>query len=34
MNMTKFSKRNDVGYERVLGRLLDWVSGIEGASGT
>jgi hypothetical protein len=34
MNMTKFSKRSEVGYERILGRLTDWVSGIEDASGT
>ena len=33
MNMTKFSKRDDVGYERVSGKLMSWVMGIEETSG-
>ncbi|KAF4630452.1 hypothetical protein G7Y89_g7685 [Cudoniella acicularis] len=33
MNMTKISTQNDVGYERVSGRLMDWISEIENASG-
>jgi hypothetical protein len=33
MNMTKFSTKNDVGYERILGRLIDWISEIEDATG-
>ncbi|CZR60294.1 uncharacterized protein PAC_10190 [Phialocephala subalpina] len=32
MNMTKFSSRNEIGYERVLGRLMDWIARIEDAS--
>lgn len=34
MNMTKFSGRSDLGYERIVGTLIDWMLGIEDASGT
>ena len=33
MNMTKFSKTDDVGYERILGKLMDWVMAIKETSG-
>ncbi|KFY82422.1 hypothetical protein V498_08591 [Pseudogymnoascus sp. VKM F-4517 (FW-2822)] len=32
MNMTKFSTKSDVGYERVLGQLMGWISEIEDAT--
>jgi tRNA A37 threonylcarbamoyladenosine biosynthesis protein TsaE len=34
MDMTKFANKTEVGYQRVLGRLMDWVSGIESTDGT
>lgn len=33
MDMTKFSAKTDVGYERVLGQLMGWISKIEDATG-
>ncbi|KAL8768746.1 MAG: hypothetical protein Q9194_005629 [Teloschistes cf. exilis] len=32
MNMTKFSREDDVGYGRVSGKLMEWVMEIEGTS--
>lgn len=34
MSMTKYLRDDDVGYQRVSGKLIDWVMEIDESNGT